>query len=201
MSLIIRLEGQSGEKDIGIMTANINSQLREIGVIHYKFSPKVIPDETILPCLCLRATSISYLKFVAAKFKANPKWIPDESFSSQKITSESYEKFRKENKSHLICHNNSFGCYVPVKFPDSSLPSGCLFSFGSSVNLCNELKEIAGRLQFDLGEYTPDLEVLAQNRWDELEGDQLFFEKAMILYLYNFCLASVQHGLIIHFSG
>jgi hypothetical protein len=201
MSLIIRLEGTANEHDIGILTDKVNYKLREIGISNYKFVPKTILDKTILPSLSLRPASINYLKFIAAKLKDNPKWIPGEAFSGKKISDELYEKFKKENKSHLICHANYCGYYVPVQFPDSSLPSNYLFDFGSSVNLYNELKEIAGRLKFDLGEYTPDLAVLAQNRWNELEGDQLFFEKAMILYLYNFCLASMKHGLIINFSG
>lgn len=108
------------------------------------------------------------------------------------------EKYILENKSHLICHLSCTGYFIPVKFNSEILPNKYLTTFGSSVNLCNELKEIAGRLRFDLGDYTPDLNLLFDQRIDELENnDPILSEKILILYLYNFCLASIKNGLAI----
>jgi hypothetical protein len=201
MSLNISLCGKKDEYRIKDKVNDINERLKEIGILNYEFTSKTIPNDTILPWLCLRVSDLDYLKFIAAKLKENPKWTPENNFVNQKIPFDLKQKFIKENKSHLICHSNCFGLYVPVKFRNLSLPSEYLYSFGSSVNLCNELKEIAGRLKLNLGIYTPDLTILHQHRFEELENDPIGFEKMLILYLYNFCLASIKYDLIIDLWG
>jgi hypothetical protein len=122
-------------------------------------------------------------------------------FTRQRISPDVKEQFILENKSHLICHSRYYGWYVPVDFSRFVLPPELLVSFGSSINLCNELKTIAKTLHFDLGDYNPDLFFLLQQRYDEFKDDPLFSEKMHILYLYNICLGSIKHQLIIDFNG
>ena len=71
---------------------------------------------------------------------------------------------------------------------------------GSSINFCNELKEIADKLELDLGSYTPDLELLYENRFKELDNDLLEFEKMLLLFLYNMTLGSIKYDLIIEIT-
>ncbi|MGL6344673.1 MAG: hypothetical protein ACRC80_36675 [Waterburya sp.] len=200
MSLRIRFHGIKGEYYIRQRVIGINEKLKEIGILNYEFIPKTIPNDTILPEPCWRPSDPDYLKFIAAKLKENPKWTPENNFIHQEISFDLKQKFKVENKSHLICNfNNGGGCYVPVKFHNLVLPDQCLSSFGSSINLCNELKEIAGRLKLDLGVYTSDLTLLRQQRFDEFEDDPIWYEKLLILDLHNICLASIKYGLIISF--
>jgi hypothetical protein len=201
MSLIITLDGRKNEYDIQRQVSSVNEGLKEIGILNYEFSPKSLSDDVILPWLKLSTSDLDYLKFVAAKLKGDSHWIPGMNFVNQKIPFNLKKVFIDENKSHLICHDNYSGIFVPVMFRDTSLPPTCLVNFGSSINLCNELKEIAGRLKLVLGNYNPDLENLHQQRQKELQDDPIGFEKMLVLYLYNFCLASIRHGLIISFSG
>ena len=72
---------------------------------------------------------------------------------------------------------------------------------GSSIQLKDELTELADKLKLDLGNYTPDFELLCEERIYELEHDPLGFEKMLLLCLYNFCLASIKYDLIIELSG
>lgn len=201
MSLIISLKGKKYEYYSREQAVAINKGLREIGILDYEFTPKVISKDVILPKKTLSRADIDYLKFIAAKLRENPKWIPPSNFINQHIPFELKQKFIAENKSHLICHSWYGALFVPVKFNNLSLPPLWLSEhFGFSINLLNELKEIAGRLEFELGDYNPDLAILIQQRFDELEDDPIGFEKILILYLYNFCLASIKYGLLISFS-
>jgi hypothetical protein len=201
MSLIITLDGRRNEYDIQRQVSSINEGLKEIGILNYEFSPKSLSSDIILPWLKLSTSDLDYLKFVAAKLKEDSCWIPEMNFVNQKIPFDLKQEFIDENKSHLICHDNYSGIFVPVMFRGLSLPPKCLVDFGSSINLRDELKEIAGRLKLMLGDYNPDLGNLHRQRYEELQDDPIGFEKMLVLYLYNFCLASIKHGLIIGFSG
>lgn len=204
MSLIIRLIKHKYYYGLRKKIDYLNEELRQGGLPTYQYSPKTLPDDTILPWLVLRPSDLDYLKFVAAKLRENPKWTPGSDFINQKIPFDLKQKFIAEKKSHLICHANYYGEYVPLDFQDLPLPphffSSVGSSIGSSINLCNELKEIGGRLKLNLGSYTPDLELLHKQRFEELENDLIGFEKMLLLYLYNFSLASIKHHLIIEFG-
>lgn len=145
-------------------------------------------------------SDLNYLKFVAAKLQESPKWTPDKNFKSQQISVDLKKKFIAKNRSHLICHENYAGFYVPVSFQDKHLPEQFLVAIGSSIDLRSELKEIADKLKLNLGDYTPDFGLLFERREPELRNDVLIFEKFVLLYLYNMALASIRYNLIIQFS-
>jgi hypothetical protein len=201
MSLVISLDGAIGDYYSRQGIANVNNTLKRIGVLNHELTPMLIPKNTTIPYLNLKCYDIECLQFVAAQLKENPRWKPSSCFTSQSIHPDLKMKFVLENKSHLICHSSIFGCFVPVKFGNLLLPPELLIVFGSSFNLCNELKEIAGRLNFDLGKYNPNFEVLFEQRFNELEDDPIASEKLSMLYMYNMCLGSIKHQLIISFSG
>lgn len=198
MSLIIRLIGHKYglRKEI----AYINEELSQCGLPEYRYSPKVFPSDTVLPWINCRRSDIDYLKFIAAKLQENPKWTPDKDFINQKIPFDLKQKFIAENKSHLICHSYCYGYYVPIDFQNVSLPDRFLDYMGSSINFCNELKDIAGKLKLDLSSYTPDLELLYEQRFKELDNDLLEFEKMLLLFLYNMTLGSINYDLIIQIT-
>lgn len=148
MSLVITLSGQEGEHYARQGMANVNSGLKKIGILNHELTLQSISKETVLPYLNLKYYDIERLQFVAAKLKENPQWKPSNNYTSQSIDPDLKKKFVLENRSHLICHYTHSGCFVPVKFHNLSLPPNFLLTFGSSFNLCNELKEVAGRAWF-----------------------------------------------------
>jgi hypothetical protein len=201
MSLCISLNGEIGYYRSQELVDYINNTLEEIGITGQGITTKSIANDVILPGIDTKTSEVSSLQFVAAKLNENPAWKPEIDFTRQRISSDAKEYYILENKSHLICQCAYSGYYVPVDFHDIPLPPGCLFGFGSSYNLCNELKALAAILNLDLGDYSPDLYLLLQQRYQELKNDRLFSEKMLILYLYNMCLGSIMHGLTIVFSG
>lgn len=179
---------------------SINECLSAVGIEPYNFIPKELHTNTNLPWVAWDRSDTEYLKFIAARLKLDPNWQPDENFKSQRISSELLEYFAEENRSHLICASINGYTYVPVEFPNSlSLPPGFLFNIGSSINLMNELKDIAKALKFNLENwsYEADLEFLYDSRYQELECENLFYEKWTLLSLYNIALASIRHNLLI----
>jgi hypothetical protein len=201
MSLCISLDGEADHYYSQHLVDNVNRTLKEIGIMDHEIAPQLINSDVILPCIDTKSFDIDCLQFVAAKLKEDPAWRPDADFIRQPINPDVKEQFILENRSHLICHSRYYGCYVPIDFHDISLPPKCLLDFGSSFNLCDELKAIAKILNFDLGDYNPDFDLLLQQRYYELENDPIFSEKMLILYLYNMCLGSIKHKLTIVFCG
>ncbi|ACB52478.1 hypothetical protein cce_3130 [Crocosphaera subtropica ATCC 51142] len=202
MSLIIRLLGYKIYDGILDKITDINEQLKQIGLSTYNFCPDRLPDDIVLPWLNISFSDINLLKNVFLELEANPDWTPesDSLFIGERIFFLSLAKeIFTEKQSHLLWHHNYFGCYVPIDFKDVLLPDDFLTSMGSSIQLKDELTELADKLKLDLGNYTPDFELLYEQRIYELENDPLGFEKMLLLCLYNFCLASIKYNLIIEF--
>lgn len=199
MSLIIELMTK-GVYQFRQTISAINESLQECNIPIYQYPFEFQPENYILPWMRCRPSDLDYLKFVAAELQENPNWTPSNNFAGKKISVDLKKKFISENNSHLICHDYYTGFYVPVNFQNQHLSDLFLVSIGSSISLRNELEEIAYKLRLNLGNYTPDMELLFKQREQELQNDLLGFEKMLLLYLYNITLASIQHNLIIKFS-
>ena len=180
--------------------SNINKLLIECDLPVYQYPFKLQSEKYILPSLVCWPSDLDYLKFVGAQLKENPDWTPNKDFVGQRISVDLKRKFIAENKSHLICHENYTGFYIPVDFKDKCLPDMFLRSLGSSISLRDELAWLACKLKLNVKKYNPDFEVLYKEREYEFKDDPLGFEKMLLLYLYNISLASVIHNLIIQFS-
>jgi hypothetical protein len=177
MSLSISLAGEIGYYYSQELVDNVNFTLKEIGITDREITTKHMANDVVLPYVDTKCFNIDCLQFVAANLMKNSAWTVETDFISQSINPDVKEQFILENKSHLICHSSYYGCYVPVDFHDIPLPPGLLRDFGSSFNLCNELKEVAEILNFDLGDYNPNFDVLSQQRYSELENDPIASEK------------------------
>lgn len=180
----------------------LNDSLVSCGIPTYQYDPNRISDKTQFPYMRYRVSDLDYLKSLAAKLEENPKWVPDRNFVHKKISPDLKKKFIDKNRSHLICHYNYIGYYVPVSFQNACLPSGFLSTIGSSFNLRDELKNIANKLNLNLVTYTPNRELLFEQIYQVvIEGDLLEFEKILLLELYNMALGSIKYNLIINFCG
>jgi len=108
-------------------------------------------------------------------------------------------------ESHLICHSDAEGFYLPIDFrdvlfeegDDHDLPGGML---GSSYRLLEELVRVAPALGIRLsGDQLSDAEA---SRVDDLasKDEGLFRELASWLLLYESARQSIQHKTAIVFS-
>ena len=142
------------------------------------------------------------LKTIALELEYKPSWSPesDSLFVDQPIYLDLLKEVFGEKQSHFIWHYDWCGYYVPVNFGNVPVPYDFLAYTGSSINLCNEIQEIAAKLKFNLGAYTPYLRTLAEQRFDELANDLFGVEKLMLLELYNIAVASVKYNLLISFA-
>lgn len=204
MSLIIRLIGKKEEYKIIDELNALNQSLRDIGISNSPLRPQTISGNTVFPWICLSPSDINYLKNLFLEIKSDSTWTCKSNFTfvGERVFLEDLAKdILKDRLSHLLWHYNFCGYYVPLDFEDLTVTRDFLMYIGSSINLHSELKEISNRIELDLGDYTPDLELLYKQRITELENDSLCFEKMLILYLYNFCLASIRYNLVINFSG
>lgn len=143
------------------------------------------------------------LKTIALELEYNPQWTPGDNslFVNQPIYLDLLKEVFGDKQSHFIYHNNYSGCYVTLSFNNISVPYDFIFNIGSSINLAQELREVADKLNLELGDYTPDLVPLARKRYDELIEDPIGDAKFMLLELYNMAIASIKYNLILVFSG
>lgn len=181
---------------------SINQVLQAHSLPHHIEPVATVIEGDILPWISCAYSQIHDLRYITAKFIENPTWLPD--ISQQKnreISQELYNKILQDKHSHFLYHSDVFGYYVPIDFEtfivDEKIRGGLV---GSSNHLLKELEELAEKLNFNLGEYTPDFKQLSQQRRDELENDSLKDPKWLLLCLYNIALASVRYGSAIYFN-
>lgn len=99
----------------------------------------------------------------------------------------------QEGISHLVCDIRCTVFYIPVLF-DKVIYKAGFGSICSSISLREELEEIAEKLNLDIGEYTPNIDVLIKRSKEEFKFDFLGGHKLTLLCLYNLVLASISYG-------
>lgn len=200
MSLVVRLIGRENDYNIVQTIIEINQYLDEAGLPNYHLVPNLIPYDIPLPWIRWSWSDFNDLRYLAVKLIENLSLTGDCVIDYPEIRAELLNEQTEKNDSHLICHSPYYGYFVPVDFQNVALPDHFLNYIGSSINLRNELEDIADKLELDLGIYTPNFELLYQQRYEEFHNDSLGFEKFLILYLYNLVIASVKYNLIIEMS-
>jgi hypothetical protein len=101
--------------------------------------------------------------------------------------------------SHLLCHSDAEGLYVPIDFGapifDDDVPAGML---GSSQALLRELIEVAPHIAIDLVDDRPTPACEAALRKIE-DGAPLWRERLVWYALFEAATLSIQHGTAIVF--
>jgi hypothetical protein len=119
-----------------------------------------------------------------------PNWIPDPALSKKKkIPQELNKLICQERRSHLMCHSDAEGYYVPIDFELVIFDKDVGGWLGSSIWLKQELEELAEKMRFELGEYMPNLQKLHKMRKEELDKDAFGYQKWVLLCLYNIATA------------
>jgi hypothetical protein len=167
------------------------------------------PDE--LPVLQSRATLdgfpysfLHYLRRVYANVSQNPNWVPIEVTDDADPVDDPAIDYELSVRmiSHLVCHSDAEGYYVPVDFADvlydDQLAGGML---GSTQTLMRELASIAPTLGITLtasGELA-DAEAERINNVTDDDGPW-YRELTVWLTLYEACRLSIQHKTAISFG-
>ncbi len=172
--------------------------------------PTHVEPET-LPTLVSRASIcgypysfLHYLRRFAAHASITPNWKPkpfpesEDPAADPVIEDESF-KF----SSHLLCHSDCEGFYLPIDFKDplfadeDQIPGGML---GSSYGLMRELVVVAPFLSIKLvGESLPDAEADRINGVVEAEGS-FWIELAVWISLFESARLSIEHQTAISFG-
>jgi len=100
--------------------------------------------------------------------------------------------------SHLLCHDDNQGYYVPARFNDPVFIRGDLGFVGSSHELLRELLVVAPAIGITL---QPDgtLDDATAEALLENDGDPYAIEQTAWLTLHEACRASIEHGNAIVF--
>jgi hypothetical protein len=174
-----------------------------------KLAPHHEPDN--LPELASRAaldsfpySFLHYLRRVYANVSQNPNWVPVEVADGEDPAADpaiDRELFVKMT-SHLVCHSDAEGYYVPVDFPDvlydERLAGGML---GSTPKLMRELISIAPALGITLTA-SSELSDIEAERINNVTADDgpWYRELTVWLTLYEGCRLSSQHKTAISFG-
>jgi hypothetical protein len=201
MSLIINLVGFRYEEFK--LLNSINHTLHSYNLPEYKRPHKPNINGELLPSLVWRTSNFTHLQYIYVKLKEGLSLELDEVYDDPEIKLELLNKHRLIGESHLICHGYFYGYYVPIDFKDVKLPSSDLLSLGSSINLRNELLEIASKINFDLEKHIVlDSIPIHEKIPKMLEDDELLsYEENLVLELYVMALASIEYDLVISLSG
>ncbi|MBE9207932.1 hypothetical protein IQ244_15650 [Nostoc sp. LEGE 06077] len=183
---------------------DINNVLQQQGLPTHQEAFGEWVQNLEFPQLSWSYSTIHYLRYFAARFIENRGWNPTVEDSNKKdIPTYLGDYIFELKKSHLICHSDCNGYYLPIDFEtviyDQNLPG---YWLGSSIYLVKELEYLAELLSFNLGEFTPNLNKVYEQRKEELDNksDFLSVHKSLLLDLYNVAQASVEYGSAIAFT-
>ncbi len=186
------------------MFSTINQALEENGVSLHDEPRSLPPFSSRSISDCFPYSHIHHLRRFYAKKRANPDWTPtrvpdDEDPAEDDDLIDEIAMC----ESHLLCHSDSEGCYVPIEFADPlisdtvEIPGGLI---GSSQKLLEELIFIAPELGIELahGELSDEMASRIKTSVESLEP--FFIEKTVWLSLYESCRWSISSGSAIVFN-
>ncbi|NER00547.1 MAG: hypothetical protein F6K30_28270 [Cyanothece sp. SIO2G6] len=182
------------------MSSEINSVLEAHGLARYTEDFELCDKNLTLPEVVCSYKDLHCLRYLSAKIIENDFCLEKISLKGKcKISPKLRNKIYRDKKSHLICHSDFDGYYIPVDFSEVIREPDTVGWLGSSFQLCRELTEIAKSLNFELGEYMPDLKKLSNERGEELKETTFRNQKWLLLCLYNIAKASIVHNSAIYF--
>lgn len=185
--------------------ATINALLAEKGIQPHT-EPESLPElHSRCDVIGYPYTSIHYLRRFYARCQSNPGSSPepvkvDEDPTEDEFYSAEFEKF----ESHLVCHSDCEGYYLPIDFTEvltgeeeGDIPGDFV---GSSYQLMRELVSIAPKLGIELfGGKMSDEEAARINSEIQEDGD-FHIEKMVWLDLFENARLSIEHSTAIMFQ-
>lgn len=148
---------------------------------------------------------LHYLRRFYARTKSDQNWQPVAVAEGEDPSADpAIDEESAMLDSHLLCHSDAEGCYVPIDFPEPiisdevEVPGGLI---GSSQKLLEELLFVAPKLQIQLveGELS-DAEAARLNQICGQDTDPFCIEKLVWFSLYEAAQVSIKTGAAIVFT-
>jgi hypothetical protein len=183
---------------------SVNAVLVDKGLPQHREPESLPPLDNRAALLSYPYSFLHHLRRVAAHVAEKPGWVakpfPD---SADAAADPLVDKHTARMESHLLCHSDCEGFYLPIPFKEiisddqDRIPGGML---GSSIALQRELSAVAAALGIRLenGELS-DEEADRINRDVESESP-LWIEKAVWLSFFEAARLSVQHKAAVCFG-
>jgi hypothetical protein len=191
----------------------LSATLRGVNEVLAEHDRPTYEEPEQVPPLISRAQSLNYsysflhyLRRFYANVIHNPKWIPTVTSDGESATDDpvlAEEMYMMS--SHLLCHSDSDGFYLPIDFDDimiddtgaDRIPGGIL---GSSYKLMRELIEIAPSLGIKLrgGNLSDDEATRINTIADSEQG--FWIEHLVWISLFEAARLSIEHGSAIVFA-
>ncbi len=176
----------------------INLALKEKGFREHT-EPKKIP-ETNMSCIeGFPYSFLHYLRRVYALNELGEKITP----TNGEITEQDesiIEKVSGKLSSHLLCHSDAEGYYVPIEFNDvifnSELPGEIL---GSRQKLFSEIIKIANLINIEVIDNSIS-EITESELAEANENNPYYIERVVWFALYENCKNSIEHNTLISFG-
>lgn len=164
-----------------------------------------LPEASRCGCDSYPYSFLHYLRRIYAHVLHDPHWEPEPLGEDESPTDDPVvEEETNMMSSHLLCHSDAEGFYVPIDFEDvlfddgGDLPGGML---GSTQRLMEELVAVAPYLEIDLvdGELS-DAEASRLDEEAESEEDPFWIEKLVWLSLFEAARLSLKYKTAICFT-
>lgn len=182
------------EKDLVI----INSKLKKNGIKEHT-EPKDLPE---VKMSCIEGFPYSFLHYLRRIYALDylGKEVTPTNGDLTKQDDDIIDEASEMMDSHLLCHSDAEGYYVPIEFDDvifsEEIPGGML---GSSYKLFSEIIKIANRIGIEVkdGEISSD----TYNELSEANEEHPYYiERVVWFALYENCKNSIQNNTLISFG-
>lgn len=196
-------EDPSQAEWLGDTFAALNEVLAENGIeLHHE--PKILTKlKNRAQCDSFPYSFIHYLRRFYAQVETDPNWVPAPVKEDEDPTDDpAIEEVSSMLESHLLCHSDCDGFYLPIKFDEiifddeDRIPGGAL---GSSYKLLEELIFIAPKLNIILKDgQLSDSEADKINELADNEGN-FHREYCVWIALYEAASESIENKTAIYF--
>jgi hypothetical protein len=182
----------------------VSDLLAEHGLPPHQEPEKLPPVQGRCGILGYPYSFLHHLRRVYAHLTADPDWVAEPAESDERASEDPLvEEVTMDMTSHLLCHSDAEGFYLPIDFREvlfdeqERVPGGMV---GSSYRLREELVSIAPALGISLsGDELSDAQAQAIN--DDAEAQKgLWIERLVWLSLFEAARLSIAHKTAICFS-
>ncbi|WP_028582174.1 hypothetical protein [Desulfogranum japonicum] len=196
-------EDPEGAEWLGKTFNTLNDVLKKNGIETFNEPKELHELRSRSWCDSFPYSFIHYLRRFYAYVISTPDWVPapvkeDEDPASDPVVEEETLMF----ESHLLCHSDCEGFYLPIRFDEvifdenKRIPGGML---GSSYKLLEELVQVAPRLNIKLtNSKLSDEEAERINKLASSE-DEYYREYCVWIALYEAARLSIENKTVISF--
>ena len=178
------------------MFDGLAATLAQAGITGYR-EPERVPQTMRAHCDSFPYSFLHYLRRCYALLREGKPITVAEDDDALKVDDDLVEELSIDSSSHLLCHSDAEGYYVPVDFAEPLFSDE--ESIGSSQRLLAELREVGPHIGVKL-EADGTLSDAEAARLAGYDDGPFWREITVWLTLHEACVASIAHGTAIVFS-